>query len=167
MFLWLTHFSTTLSYVGAFRVFQYITFRSILSALTALILALVLGPWMIRKLKSYQLGQVVRDDGPQTHLTKAGTPTMGGILILVTMAVSVLLWGDLANLYVWTALFGTLSFGVLGWMDDYFKIHRKSSKGLPARWKYFWQSVLGLVIALLLYFHAKTPVETSLLHPIF
>src|SRR5690242_11438670 len=123
MLLWLTQFLHT--YYEGFRVFQYLTFRSILGALTALSIALLLGPWMIRKLSNRQIGQVVRDDGPQSHLSKAGTPTMGGALILTAIGISTLLWGDLTNPYVWILLLGTLGFGAIGWLDDYLKLQLK------------------------------------------
>jgi len=165
MLLWLTQFLQT--YYEGFRVFHYLTFRSILGALTALAIALLLGPWLIRKLTARQIGQVVRTDGPQSHLSKSGTPTMGGALILLAIAISTLLWGDLTNQYVWIVLLGTLGFGIIGWFDDYLKIHLKNSKGLPARWKYLAQSVLALAIALWLYWIAKTPVETELVIPFF
>ena len=152
-------------YYSGFNVFQYITLRAILGVLTALAIALLVGPWMIRKLAELKFGQQVRTDGPQTHLSKSGTPTMGGALILVAIAASTLLWGNLANRYVWVVLLVTLAFGVVGWMDDWLKISRKNSKGLPARWKYFWQSVIGLTAAVYLYASAQTPAETSLLVP--
>ncbi len=152
-------------YYSGFNVFQYITLRAILGVLTALAIALLVGPWMIRKLAELKFGQQVRTDGPQTHLSKSGTPTMGGALILVAIATSTLLWGNLANRYVWVVLLVTLAFGVVGWMDDWLKISRKNSKGLPARWKYFWQSVIGLAAAIVLYASAQTPAETSLLIP--
>jgi len=152
-------------YYSGFNVFQYITLRAILGVLTALAIALLVGPWMIRKLAELKFGQQVRTDGPQTHLSKSGTPTMGGALILVAIAISTLLWGNLANRYVWIVLLVTLAFGVVGWMDDWLKISKKNSKGLPARWKYFWQSVIGLTVAVYLYASAQTPVETSLLIP--
>lgn len=163
MLLFLTHFLQ--HYYEGFRVFQYLTFRSILGALTALFIALLLGPWMIHKLTNHQVGQVVRDDGPKSHLTKAGTPTMGGALILTAIGISTLLWGNLANPYIWIVLLGTLGFGVIGWLDDYLKLHLKNAKGLPARWKYLGQSILAIGIALWLYFLAKTPVETELVIP--
>ncbi len=163
MLFWLTQLLQ--NHYEFFRVFQYLTFRSILGALTALSMALLLGPWMIQKLTQYQIGQVVRNDGPQTHLTKAGTPTMGGALILISITTSILLWGNLANLYVWLVLIVMLGFGVIGWMDDYLKLRVKNSVGLPARWKYLAQSVLGFVIAFILYWMAKSPAETTLLIP--
>ena len=148
----------------AFQVFNYLTLRVILAALTALMLCLWLGPWVIRRLVEGQIGQAVRDDGPQSHLSKAGTPTMGGAMILLAIAISTLLWGDLTNYYVWIVLLVTLGFGAIGWVDDYRKVVEKNPRGLPARWKYFWQSVVGLGAAIILY---ATPAETSLLIPLF
>ncbi len=165
MLLWLTQYLAQ-SY-RFFHVFDYLTLRSILSALTSLFIALVLGPAMIRYLTKLRFGQMVRDDGPKTHLSKAGTPTMGGALILISIALSVLLWSDLTNRFVWVALVVMISFGAIGWIDDYRKIVRKNSKGLPARWKYLWQSIVGILIALFLFFSAKTPVETQLFVPFF
>ena len=151
----------------AFQVFNYLTLRVILAALTALMLCLWLGPWVIRRLVEGQIGQAVRDDGPQSHLSKAGTPTMGGAMILLAIAISTLLWGDLTNYYVWIVLLVTLGFGAIGWVDDYRKVVEKNPRGLPARWKYFWQSVVGLGAASILYATATTPAETSLLIPLF
>ena len=152
---------------GAFTVFNYLTLRVVLATLTALLLCLWLGPWVIRKLVDGQIGQAVRDDGPKSHLSKAGTPTMGGVMILLSMAVSTLLWGDLTNLYVWVVLIVTLGFGAVGWVDDYRKVVEKNPRGLPARWKYFWQSVVGIGAAVVLYLTASTPAETALLVPFF
>jgi len=152
-------------YYSAFNVFSYLTLRAILGILTALLIALLVGPVMIKKLSVKQIGQVVRDDGPQSHFSKAGTPTMGGALILVAIAVSTLLWSDLSNHYVWVVLLVTLFFGVIGWVDDYKKIVHKDSKGLIARYKYFWQSVIGFAAALYLYTSAQMPEETLLLIP--
>ncbi|MCO7232087.1 MULTISPECIES: phospho-N-acetylmuramoyl-pentapeptide-transferase [unclassified Cobetia] len=152
---------------GAFTVFNYLTLRVVLATLTALLLCLWLGPWVIRKLVDGQIGQAVRDDGPKSHLSKAGTPTMGGVMILLSMAVSTLLWGDLTNLYVWVVLVVTLGFGAVGWVDDYRKVVEKNPRGLPARWKYFWQSVVGIGAAVVLYLTASTPAETGLLVPFF
>ncbi|TVU73899.1 MULTISPECIES: phospho-N-acetylmuramoyl-pentapeptide-transferase [Cobetia] len=152
---------------GAFTVFNYLTLRVVLATLTALLLCLWLGPWVIRKLVDGQIGQAVRDDGPKSHLSKAGTPTMGGVMILLSMAFSTLLWGDLTNLYVWVVLGVTLGFGIVGWVDDYRKVVEKNPRGLPARWKYFWQSVVGLGAAVVLYLTASTPAETGLLVPFF
>ena len=152
-------------YSSGFAVFQYLTLRAILGVLTALIVSLWLGPWMIRTLRSLQIGQSVRTDGPQSHLAKSGTPTMGGALILASIALSTLLWADLSNLYVWVVLSVTLLFGAIGWVDDYRKVVEKSSRGLPGRWKYFWQSVFGLAAAIILYVAAETPAETTLYFP--
>ncbi|RUR32394.1 phospho-N-acetylmuramoyl-pentapeptide-transferase [Vreelandella andesensis] len=154
-------------YQSAFQVFNYLTLRVILAALTALMLCLWLGPWVIRRLVEGQIGQAIRDDGPQSHLSKAGTPTMGGAMILLAIAISTLVWGDLTNYYVWVVLLVTLGFGAVGWVDDYRKVVEKNPRGLPARWKYFWQSVVGLGAAVVLYLTAATPAETSLLIPMF
>jgi phospho-N-acetylmuramoyl-pentapeptide-transferase len=152
---------------GAFRVFQYLTLRAILAALTALLISFIIGPWMINKLQLNQIGQRVRDDGPKTHLPKAGTPTMGGLLILVAMTFSTLLWADLSNRFVWVALLVTLAFGLIGFWDDYLKLVVGNSRGLIARYKYFWQSVAGLGCAIALYMTAKAPAETALYVPLF
>lgn len=151
----------------AFRVFQYLTFRSILAALTALLVGLFCGPLMIRWLRNLQIGQMVRDDGPKTHLSKAGTPTMGGVLILLAILVSCLLWGDLRQPSLWLALLVTTGFGIVGWVDDYRKVVRKNSKGLPGRWKYFWQSVIALAAVFYLYCSPDIPVSTQLSVPFF
>lgn len=165
MLYWLSSFfSETLSFLS---VFQYLTLRGILGVITALLIALWVGPKMIKKLSHYQIGQSVRDDGPKSHLSKAGTPTMGGALIIVAVVVSTLLWGDLANRYLWITLFVTLSFGMIGWVDDYRKVVEKNSKGLTAKEKYFWQSVCGLLAAVLLYASASLPQETNLIVPVF
>lgn len=163
MLFWLTQLFQ--SQYHALRVFQYLTFRSILGVLTALIVSLCFGPYMIAWLKRLQLGQVVRDDGPKTHLSKSGTPTMGGILILIAVTVSCLLWGDLTQSSLILVLFVTLSFGLIGWIDDYKKIIKKNSRGLPARWKYMWQSVIAMAVVCYLYLHAQSPVETQLTIP--
>ena len=152
-------------YYSGFAVFQYLTLRGILGVLTALAISLLVGPYVINKLRSNQIGQAVRDDGPQSHLSKAGTPTMGGALILVAIAISTLLWSDLSNPYVWVTLGVTLIFGAVGWVDDYRKVVEKNPRGLPAKWKYLWQSVGGLGAAIVLYAIADTPAETSLLIP--
>jgi phospho-N-acetylmuramoyl-pentapeptide-transferase len=152
-------------YVGAFQVFKYLTFRGILGVLTALAICLIFGPYMIRRLNYHQIGQSIRDDGPQSHLSKSGTPTMGGALILVAILVSSLLWSDLSNHYVWTVMIVTSIFGAVGWIDDYRKVIEKNSKGLSARWKYFWQSVAGLGAAIFLYSQASIPAETQLFLP--
>jgi phospho-N-acetylmuramoyl-pentapeptide-transferase len=152
---------------GAFRVFQYLTLRAILAALTALVISFLIGPWMIQKLSVNQIGQRVRDDGPKTHLPKAGTPTMGGLLILVAITFSTLLWADLSNRFVWVTLLVTLAFGLIGFWDDYLKLVIGNSRGLIARYKYFWQSVAGLGCAIALYMTAKSPAETALYVPLF
>ncbi len=152
-------------YISGFAVFQYLTLRGILGVLTALAISVLFGPMMIRKLQHYQIGQSVRDDGPQSHLSKAGTPTMGGALILVAILISTLLWSDLSNHYVWICMLVTVIFGAVGWVDDYRKVVEKNSVGLPARWKYLWQSVGGLGAAVALYLTAQSPVETDLLIP--
>jgi len=165
MLLYITEYLT--QFHSGFGVFQYLTLRAILGILTALVISFIVGPVMIRKLSHYQIGQHVRDDGPQAHLTKAGTPTMGGALILVAVAISTLLWSDLSNHYVWVVLVVTMLFGAVGWVDDYRKLVKKQSEGLKAREKYFWQTVGGLGAALYLYFTATQPIETSLIVPFF
>ncbi|HPB76028.1 MAG TPA: phospho-N-acetylmuramoyl-pentapeptide-transferase, partial [Chromatiaceae bacterium] len=156
---WLTQFNS------GFSVFRYLTLRGILGVLTALIISFVVGPAMIRRLRQYKIGQTVRDDGPRSHLSKAGTPTMGGALMLVGVGISTLLWSNLANLYVWIVLLVTLAFGAIGLVDDYKKLVLRNPRGLAARYKYFWQSVVGLIAAVLLYGLAETPAETALLIP--
>lgn len=165
MLYWLTQLMQ--GQYHAFRVFQYLTFRSILASLTALLVGLFCGPLMIRWLRSLQLGQVVRDDGPQSHLSKAGTPTMGGVLILLAITVSSLLWGDLRQPALWLVLMVTIGFGAIGWVDDYRKVVRKNSKGLPARWKYFWQSVIAIIAIFILYWSDSIPLHTELTIPFF
>jgi len=163
MLLWLATVSKP--YYHTLGVFHYLTLRSILASLTALVLSLVIGPIMIKRLRAAQVGQVVRDDGPETHFNKQGTPTMGGTLILLSIAASTLLWGDLTNKYIWLLLFTTLGFGTIGWIDDYRKLVLKSSRGLPGKWKYFWQSILAIIVGTYLYTTATTPVETALIVP--
>ncbi|MBL8225119.1 MAG: phospho-N-acetylmuramoyl-pentapeptide-transferase [Chromatiales bacterium] len=145
--------------------FSYITLRAIMGALTALSLSLFLGPKLIRRLTRRQIGQTVRDDGPQTHLQKAGTPTMGGTLILLAILVSTLLWANLRSVYVWVVVGVTLSYGLIGFADDYRKLVQKNPKGLSAREKLFWQTIVALAAAGLLYATADTPQETALLIP--
>jgi phospho-N-acetylmuramoyl-pentapeptide-transferase len=153
---------------SGFNVFSYLTMRSILSALTALAISLLVGPTMIRRLSHYQIGQTVRADGPSTHLDKAGTPTMGGALILVAVAISTLLWASLTNRFVWVVLGLTIAFGLIGFIDDYRKLVLRDSKGLAARWKYLLQSLAGFGGALALYLSAQHPeVETALFVPFF
>ena len=154
-------------HISAFHLFQYLTFRAIMATLTALAVSLLLGPGMIRRLAALKAGQVIRQDGPQSHLSKAGTPTMGGALILLAIAVTTLLWSDLHNRYVWLVLVLTLAFGAIGFVDDYKKLVKKDSRGLIARWKYFWQSVFGLGAALFLYFTAENSAATALFLPLF
>ena len=137
--------------IRGFRVFDYITLRAVLASMTALLISFMVGPSMIRKLTEYKVGQAVRDDGPKTHLIKAGTPTMGGALILVAIGISTLLWADLSNRFVWVVMVITLGFGAIGWVDDYRKVVYKNPKGLSAKAKYFWQSVIGLASAIFLY----------------
>jgi len=151
----------------ALHLFQYITFRTIMAALTALAMSLLLGPGLIMRLAALKAGQVVRKDGPQTHLVKAGTPTMGGVMILLAIAISTLLWADLHNRYVWLVLAVLVAFGAIGFYDDYKKLVLKDSRGLASRWKYFWQSVFGLAAALFLYKTAVLPAETALYVPLF
>lgn len=153
--------------IRGFHVFDYITLRAVLATLTALAISFIVGPGMIRKLTEYKVGQAVRDDGPQTHLVKAGTPTMGGALILVAIAISTLLWADLHNRFVWVVLITTLGFGAIGWVDDYRKVVYKNPKGLSAKAKYFWQSLIGLGVAIFIFKTAATPVETTLIVPFF
>ena len=153
--------------IRAFNVFNYITLRAVLATLTSLVISFIVGPIMIRKLTAYKIGQAVRDDGPQTHLAKAGTPTMGGALILVAVAVTTLLWADLTNRLVWVVLIVTMGFGVIGWIDDYRKVVHRNPKGLPARTKFFWQSVIGLATALYLASTAELPAQTELIVPFF
>ncbi len=153
--------------IRGFNVFNYITLRAVLATLTALAISFIVGPTMIRKLTQYKVGQAVRDDGPQTHLIKAGTPTMGGALILVAIAVATLLWADLSNRFIWVVLVTTLGFGAVGWVDDYRKVVYKNPKGLSAKAKYFWQSLIGLGVAIFLYKTATTPAETTLIFPFF
>ena len=148
-----------------FNVFSYLTLRGILAVTTALLMSLVIGPGMIRSLTRGQIGQVVRDDGPKSHLSKKGTPTMGGALIIVAIAVSTLLWADLSNRFVWIILIVTVAFGLIGFYDDYLKLVVGNSKGLAARWKYLWQSVAGIAAALVLFHTAKVPAETTLFLP--
>ncbi len=166
MLMWATDYLTGL-YSG-FNVFSYLTMRAILSALTALVLSLALGPYLIQRLSSRSIGQPIRDLGPETHLPKAGTPTMGGALILIAIAIATVLWADLGNRFVWIVLGITLAFGVIGFVDDYRKLRVRNSQGLSAASKYFWQSVAALAAGVLLYLTAEDPaVEHSLLIPYF
>ena len=150
-----------------FNVFNYITLRAVLACMTALIISFIVGPAMIRKLTAYKIGQSVRDDGPQSHLVKAGTPTMGGALILVAVAVTTLLWADLQNRFVWVVLLVTLSVGVVGWIDDYRKVVHRNPKGLSAKAKMFWQSVIALAAAFYIAYSTHLPQQTQLIVPFF
>jgi phospho-N-acetylmuramoyl-pentapeptide-transferase len=161
LFDWLATFNPD------FNLFGYLTLRAILGALTALGLSLLLGPSFIRRLVRGQVGQPIRELGPESHFSKAGTPTMGGALILFAIVLSTLLWSDLGNRFVWVVLLVTLAFGLIGWIDDYRKLVLKDSAGLPARWKYLLQSVAGLAAAVYLYTQARDPAETQLIVPFF
>jgi len=154
-------------FYGGFNVFQYLTFRAILGTLTALVISFMVGPALIRRLVAHQIGQHIREDGPESHLSKAGTPTMGGSMILVSIALSTLLWSDLTNRHVWIVLGVTLAFGLIGGVDDYLKLTLGNSKGLSARNKYFWQSVVGITAAVVLFSSAEVPAETALIVPFF
>ena len=165
MLLWLTEWLST--FVSAFNAFSYITLRTILAALTALAISLLLGPRLIRSLAEKQIGQTIRKDGPQSHFSKAGTPTMGGLLILLAVAVATLFWADWHNRYVWIVLAVLLAFGLIGFIDDYRKLILKDSRGLPARWKYLLQSIFGAVAAVVLYTTADVPAATALYVPFF
>ncbi|WP_444919717.1 phospho-N-acetylmuramoyl-pentapeptide-transferase [Microbulbifer sp. CnH-101-G] len=165
MLLWLAELLQ--QHVSAFSVFNYLTVRAILAALTALGISLLVGPRMINWLNHLQVGQAIRDDGPETHLSKSGTPTMGGTLILASIFASALLWSDLGNRYVWVTLLVTFVFGAVGFVDDYKKVVHKNPRGLIARWKYFWQSIAGLGAAIYLFMSATSPAETQFFVPFF
>ena len=149
--------------VRAFNVFQYITLRAVLATLTALAISLLAGPAVIRKLTAYKIGQAVREDGPKSHLTKAGTPTMGGALVLLSILITTVLWADLSNRFVWIVLVVTFGFGAIGWVDDYRKVVRHDPKGLSAKAKFFWQSALGLIAAVYLSFAVSLPTNAQIL----
>jgi len=165
MLLWLTDYLS--EFVRAFSVFQYLTLRSMVSAMTALLLSLIIGPIFIEKLSRQQIGQRVRLDGPESHLAKDGTPTMGGGLIIVVITIATLFWGDLSNRYIWLVLSVTCAFGLIGWLDDYLKIRRQNSDGLPARWKIFWQTIIALLASSYLYTTADMAIQTDLIVPFF
>ncbi|MGB1158115.1 MAG: phospho-N-acetylmuramoyl-pentapeptide-transferase [Porticoccaceae bacterium] len=165
MLLWLADYLS--QFYSPFSVIQYLTLRGILAVMTALLISLIAGPVVIRQLNRLQMGQAIRSDGPKTHLSKVGTPTMGGALILLSIFISSLLWSDLSNRYVWVVMAVTLAFGAIGWVDDYRKVVAKDPRGLTARWKYFWQSVVGLAAALFLYYSAQSPAELALIVPLF
>lgn len=147
--------------------FGFITFRTIMAALTAMAVSLVIGPYFIRHMTERQIGQPIRDLGPDSHLVKAGTPTMGGAMILISLVISTLLWADLDNRYVWTVLFITLAFGLIGFVDDYRKLKYRDSRGLSATWKYLLQSLAALAVGLFLYFSADVAENTQLFVPFF
>ncbi|PHM49711.1 phospho-N-acetylmuramoyl-pentapeptide-transferase [Xenorhabdus miraniensis] len=165
MLVWLAEY--LVKYHSGFNVFSYLTFRAIVGLLTALFIALWMGPTLIAYLQKLQIGQVVRNDGPESHFSKRGTPTMGGLLILFSIAISVLLWARLDNPYVWCVLVVLLGYGIVGFVDDYRKVVRKDTKGLIARWKYFWQSVLALGVAFAMYSIGKDTPATQLVVPFF
>jgi len=151
LFQWLT------PEIRAFRVFEYLTLRAVLAAATALVIGLFAGPRVIRRLTELKIGQAVRTEGPQSHLTKSGTPTMGGALILISIGITTLLWADLTNRFIWVVLLVTLGFGWIGWVDDYRKVVHRNPKGMSAKEKYFWQSVVGLTAAFYLAFAIAAP----------
>ncbi|MGE4448528.1 MAG: phospho-N-acetylmuramoyl-pentapeptide-transferase [Azospira sp.] len=153
--------------IRAFNVFNYITLRMVLAAMTSLLISFVAGPGVIRWLAAKKIGQAVRTDGPQTHLVKTGTPTMGGVLILIAIGITTLLWGDLSNRYVWVVLVVTLGFGAVGWYDDWKKVVYRDPNGLASRWKFFWQSVFGLAAAVYLGLSATGPAQTEVIIPFF
>jgi len=153
-------------YYSGFNVFNYLTLRAILGVLTALLISFIVGPYMIRKLSILKIGQTVRHDGPETHFSKAGTPTMGGALILIAVLVATLLWADLHSRHIWVLIVTLISFGVIGWIDDYKKLIKQNPEGLKARYKYFWQSLFALLIGIYLY-QTATPIETRLIVPFF
>jgi len=151
---------------SGFNVFNYLSLRAILGVLTALVISFIVGPYMIKKLSILKIGQTVRDDGPETHFSKAGTPTMGGALILVAMTVATLLWADLGNRQIWVVLFVLISFGIIGWIDDYKKLIKKNPEGLKSRYKFFWQTLFAVGVAIYL-FKTGTAVEKELIVPFF
>ena len=165
MLTWLFEYLS--DYYSALNVFRYLTLRGICGVLTAITIFFIFGPGMIRKLSEYQIGQTVRHDGPPTHFDKVGTPTMGGLLILIAVVVATLFWADLSNRFVWITLFTTISFGIIGWIDDYRKLVDKNPRGIGARNKFLSQTLAGLAASLMLYLSAESPVETELLVPLF
>lgn len=165
MFYWISeHFVSSFTLLN---VFTYLTVRAILGLLTALLLSMLLGQRVIDALQKLQIGQVIRNDGPESHLSKKGTPTMGGTLIIGSITISVLLWANLTNPYVWVALFVLVGYGIVGFADDYLKVVRKNTDGLIARWKYFWQSVIALIVSFGLYVYGKDESTTMLVIPFF
>ncbi len=154
-------------FIPSFRVFEYLTFRAVLSLFTALFISLFMGSYVIRKLQVLHFGQVVRDDGPESHLKKSGTPTMGGVLIIGSIAISMLLWCKLDNVYVWYTLATLICYSLIGFADDFLKVVRHDPHGLRAKYKYFWQSACAITIACCIYGTAKTPAETTFVVPFF
>ncbi|MEW6569996.1 MAG: phospho-N-acetylmuramoyl-pentapeptide-transferase [Nitrospirota bacterium] len=153
--------------ISPFNVFRYITFRTFLAVLTAVILSLMFGPWIINKLKGFSLTQHIRDDGPKAHMRKEGTPTMGGLLIILCILISIFMWGDLGNIYIWTMMVSIVGFGAIGFADDYLKSARKSHKGLRAYQKFGLQILLALLIGVFLYMNPKDPYTDVLSIPFF
>src|SRR5579871_5762012 len=155
-------------YVSPFRVFRYTTFRTAFASLTALFLCIALGPWLITRLREFQIGQYIREEGPKSHQKKAGTPTMGGILIIISIVIPTLLWANLSNPYVWIAIFSLVSFGLIGFWDDYAKIRRKQNLGLTVRQKFALQVLAALLVGfMLLTLHAQKAYSTSINVPFF
>ena len=165
MLFWLSKYLQ--EFIHGFGVFQYITLRAVLAALTALFISLLMGSKIISYLTKLQIGQVVRDNGPRSHLSKSGTPTMGGVLILLAITLATLLWSNLSSPQIWLLLFVTIAFGLIGWVDDYKKLILKNSQGFLAKDKYLYQSIIGLLAAIVLYYNAYLPQETSLYVPFF
>lgn len=165
MLVWLAEYLA--QFYSGFNIFSYLTFRAIVSLLTALFLSLWMGPGLIGWLQKLQIGQVVRNNGPESHFSKRGTPTMGGLMILTSITISVLMWAYPSNLYVWCVLFVLVGYGIVGFIDDYRKVVRKDPKGLIARWKYFWQSVIALGVSLTMFAIGKDTSATRLIVPFF
>jgi phospho-N-acetylmuramoyl-pentapeptide-transferase len=165
MLLWLAQFFQP--DLGLLRVFGFITFRAVFATMTAITIGLVAGPWVIRTLTRMKVGQAVRTDGPQTHLIKSGTPTMGGVLILIATGVSTLLWADLSNRFVWVVMIVTVGYGAVGWVDDYRKVVYRDPKGMSSKEKYFWQSLIGIIAALYLAFSVSGSNNEEVLHLFF
>ena len=165
MIVWLADLLSV--YESVFGVFQYITLRSILSVLTSLAISLLVGPYLIRGLTRRQIGQSIRDDGPRSHLDKSGTPTMGGVLIVVSIVTTTLMWGDLSNKYIWLCILCLIGYALIGWYDDYLKVVLKSSKGLSASKKFSMQLVLGFIFSTYIYMTAASPAELNYIVPVF
>ncbi|MFB6422172.1 MAG: phospho-N-acetylmuramoyl-pentapeptide-transferase [Candidatus Malihini olakiniferum] len=165
MLVWLAEY--LVNFYSEFNIFFYLTFRSIFSLLTALVISLLMGKHLIAWLQKLQIGQVVRNEGPESHFSKRGTPTMGGLMILTAIIVSILLWSNLSNPYVWCMLLVLLGYGIVGFVDDYRKVMRKNKNGLIARWKYFWQSVIAMTVAFTMYAFGEGTPTTQLVVPFF